>query len=447
MYAYSIKANVEVESNKIFESIKDNEDNFAQLLRADTAVQSRFLEEFEQQPLVDAAQARLLVINAKNMVVYDSTDELMWKELDIELVRRALLSGKPVYEDYTLEGDVHILYAVTPLKTSDGIQGAILHSENISPLFKKVDLIAKRLYKFGLGFIIISTILVYFGVRQLYRPLNDLSEGVEQMIRGHYEYRIELTDINDEVKKIAASFNSMAERLNEIDMHQSELISNVSHELKTPIASMKIVTQSLVEAKDSVDKDVIFDFLNDINMEANRLSEIIEDLLLVAKLERMDMKLQLELRPIDKPLLESLRILAPLAAEKNITIKQNFLAKPTVEFDYNKMKQVFINILSNAVKYSEGGGSITITLQESSQGIEISIKDTGIGIPEKDLPYVFDRFYRVDKHRARKEGGTGLGLNIVKQIVNLHRGTITVESEVDVGTTFTIRLPKRYTIS
>lgn len=393
-----------------------------------------------------AFPGRVFLLDANQTVYYDSGREYISQKLPIEFVKQSFVQNEGDHQIYYTDDHLHLLYTTLPFTLQSGERGSILMIEDISGLFEKAGDIVQQFLMFGIPFTIGMGLLVLFAVSQILAPLDQLNDAVEAMTRGHYDHRIELGKTDDQLQVISRSFNTLAGRLHEIDKRQSEFVSNVSHELKTPIAAMKIISQSLVDAKENVDREVIFDFLEDISSEADRLSEIVDDLLFIATMQKGDVALKLELRPISVALEESLRILKPLANEKHIDIRVEQMEKVIAEFDYNKIKQVFINLLSNAIKYTEEGGEVKINLFSKRNEIVIRIEDNGVGIPEAELPYIFDRFFRVDKHRSRKEGGTGLGLYIAKQIITLHFGSIEAESQVDKGTIFTITLPKRYKV-
>lgn len=430
--AYSRTVMIEQHTGEYYSSLRDLESMIPGRLE--------IFEDYSEFP------GRVFLLDGKQKVYYDSGGEYSEEVLPIEFVKNSYDLNEGDNQTYYTAQRLHLMYTTLPFQLKNGERVSVLLIEDISIVFQKARDIVEKLLVFGIPFTVGMGLLVMFAGAQILAPLDKLNDAVEAMTRGHYDHRIELGEADDELQVISRSFNTLAGRLHEIDKHQSEFVSNVSHELKTPIAAMKIISQSLVDAKDSIDKEVIFDFLDDISTEADRLSEIVEDLLFMATMQKRDVTLKLELRPISVAMEESIRILQPLANEKHISIVVEQMEKVIAEFDYNKIKQVFINLISNAIKYTEEGGQVKINLFSKRNDIIIRIQDNGIGIPPDELPYIFDRFFRVDKHRSRKEGGTGLGLNISKQIITLHSGTIEVESQVDSGTIFIVTLPKRYRV-
>lgn len=226
-----------------------------------------------------------------------------------------------------------------------------------------------------------------------------------------------------------------------LEQMRSEFVANVSHELKTPIASVKGFAETLL-AGAVKDEETTRSFLQIIYDESERLNRLIGDILELSKIESRRSPLMLSPVELSHFMDHTIKLLEGNAKRKNITVLQSVPQELYLEVDEDRLRQIVMNVLSNAISYTPEGGSISVDIKElSEEQIRISITDTGIGIPEKDIPRIFERFYRVDKARSRGSGGTGLGLSIVKHLVELHRGAITVQSVAGKGTTFTIDLP------
>lgn len=226
-----------------------------------------------------------------------------------------------------------------------------------------------------------------------------------------------------------------------LERMRSEFVANVSHELKTPIAAVKGFAETLLGGVVK-DEETARSFLQIIYDESERLNRLIGDILELSKIESRRAPLMLSPVDINGFMANTIAILEVSALRKNIHIQMTSPQELYMEADEDRLRQILVNLLSNAISYTPEGGKITINIEENEQeNIVISIADTGIGIPEKDLPRIFERFYRVDKARSRGSGGTGLGLSIVKHLIDLHKGTIEVSSTVGIGTTFTIELP------
>lgn len=226
---------------------------------------------------------------------------------------------------------------------------------------------------------------------------------------------------------------------------RSEFITNASHELRTPVTSIKLLLESLLAgAKD--DPEVRDEFLNNLMREINRLHILVNDLLDLARLESSHEKLAITEFDLRKVVRETIQTVQPLAHQKGIVIKENIQSElNTIRADQLRLGQVLVNLVNNAVKFTSNSGEVRIIVRKSNDNIEFSVQDTGIGIPPDDLPYIFDRFYRVDSNRQRgqNKGGSGLGLTISKQVVDMHGGKITAESVPNKGTAFTFTIPQK----
>lgn len=250
------------------------------------------------------------------------------------------------------------------------------------------------------------------------------------------------TNENGEVKGVIVLLHDIT-AIRRLEKMRSEFVANVSHELKTPITSIKGFTETLLDGA-LEDVDVSRSFLTIINEESDRLNRLITDILDLSKIEQKRMPLKVEEINLAKLIKETVRIIREEARAKNIAIYLPAEKNIIIEGDKDRIQQIVLNLVSNAINYTPDNGEVTITLQERDpKNIEMKIVDTGIGIPPEHVSRIFERFYRVDKARSRESGGTGLGLAIVKHLIDSHHGMIHVESEEGRGTTFTVILPRR----
>ena len=222
---------------------------------------------------------------------------------------------------------------------------------------------------------------------------------------------------------------------------RKDFVANVSHELRTPISSIKGYAETLLDGKvDS--EDNVKEFLGIIYQDSNRLANLIDDLLDLSKIESGKMKMEFELLEVLPLVKRCVNVLEKTAKDKKLSIKLEIPANLSKALgDHNRLSQVFLNLLDNAIKYTPEGGAICVGAANKEKFIQVDISDTGIGIPEKDLPRIFERFYRVDKARSRELGGTGLGLSIVKHIIQTHNGQVWVQSTLGQGSTFSFTIP------
>ncbi|WP_214630409.1 two-component system histidine kinase PnpS [Paenibacillus agaridevorans] len=226
-----------------------------------------------------------------------------------------------------------------------------------------------------------------------------------------------------------------------LERMRSEFVANVSHELKTPIAAVKGFAETLLGGAVK-DEETARSFLQIIFDESERLNRLIGDILELSKIESRRVPLMFSPVEMDGFIDKTVKLLEPEAKRRGIALERDVESGLYLEADEDRLRQIMMNLLSNGINYTPEGGHVTIRIYAyGDEQVRIQIRDSGIGIPKKDLPRVFERFYRVDKARSRSSGGTGLGLSIVKHLVELHKGTISVSSTVGVGTTFTIDLP------
>ena len=302
-------------------------------------------------------------------------------------------------------------------------------------------LISVRDRMVGVFLLALAVVLVLAGLisRIVTKPVKELSDGIERMSKGDYEHRVHVQG-KGEMAQLAAAFNQMSEQVHNLDEARNQFVSNASHELKTPLATIKILVESMMY-QDDMDPQLRAEFLSDIDKEIDRLSSVVGDLLTLVHIDSHKLRLRREMMVFSDTVQETVSRLTPLAKKRRQTIETHIEDDCEMFADPGKLAQVCYNIIENAIKYTPDGGTITVSLHKSGRDAVLDISDTGVGIPAEDLPHVFDRFYRVDKARSRETGGTGLGLSIVKQIVRLHAGSVTVASEPGRGTTFTVQLP------
>ncbi|WJE14615.1 ATP-binding protein [Halobacillus sp. ACCC02827] len=232
--------------------------------------------------------------------------------------------------------------------------------------------------------------------------------------------------------------------LKQLEQTRKDFVANVSHELKTPITSIRGFSETLLDGA-MKDEQMLEQFLRIILKESGRLQSLIQDLLDLSKLEREDFHLNIEQVDVGRLFQDLGPIVEQHAGRKGNVLSMDWKDGVLIEGDSSRLKQVFMNLITNAVNYTPEGGRVALSVEEQEESVTVIISDTGVGIPESEISRIFERFYRVDKARSRNSGGTGLGLAIVKHIIEAHRGNIRVESAVDEGTTFYVEIPKKFT--
>ncbi len=232
--------------------------------------------------------------------------------------------------------------------------------------------------------------------------------------------------------------------LRRLESMRRDFSANVSHELKTPITSILGFIETLRDPDASISEEERRRYLDIAAHQAQRMNAIVEDLLHLSRIETIDHAGNTAWESVNiAEIVESaIGMCARSAESKGIRIHREFAVRPLIPADASLLEQAVINIMDNAIKYSGEGTTVCIRLEKTDDDVRIRVQDRGIGIPERDLPHIFERFYRVDKGRSRVAGGTGLGLSIAHHILRLHRGRIEVESTLGEGSTFTLVLPK-----
>ena len=292
---------------------------------------------------------------------------------------------------------------------------------------------------------IFLTIVAVFAADRVVRPLHQIAATIENVSAGYSDDVLHV-DTFTETKSISEAINKMMGRLKLLDDSREEFVSNVSHELKTPMTSMKVLADSLLE-QENLPVEMYQEFMGDIAKEIDRENKIITDLLSLVKMDKKGQTLNIESININELLEQILKRLKPIAEKKNVEIVMESFRPVTAEIDETKLSLAISNLVENAVKYNHDNGWVHVSLNADHKFFYVKVEDSGIGIPKEDQAHVFERFVRVDKSHSREIGGTGLGLAIARNAVIAHRGAIKVFSEEGEGTTFTVRIPLIYTAS
>ena len=291
-------------------------------------------------------------------------------------------------------------------------------------------------------FLLVSFILSIIFWLLIHRAFSGLQKPLDDIAAGHQEEELEIKGFR-EFTRIAGAVNQMMSRANDSERSRQEFVSNVSHELKTPITSMKILADSLLGQEDAP-VELYKEFMTDIVHEIDRENQIITDLLTLVKMDKTETGLNISSVNINELLEVLLKRISPIAAQRNITIRLETMREVVAEVDEVKIALACNNLIVNAVKYNYDDGLVSVSLNDDHKFFYIRVKDTGCGIPEESQEMIFERFYRVDKARSRETGGTGLGLAITRKVLLMHKGSIRVHSREGEGSTFTIRVPLTY---
>ena len=319
--------------------------------------------------------------------------------------------------------------------TYENEQYALFVRPDIKLLFNEMHFLLAWLLVFT---IILSIILVLISTKYLVHPLSKITKATERLSKGNFDIILEI-ERDDEIGQLAKSFTHMAKQLEALDDMKNEFISNISHDIKSPLSNIKGYVQLLEnEALDKTEKEK---YMTIIHQEISRLSNLTKQLLLLASLDRQEQLLKKEKFLVSDQLKEIIRSHQWSLEEKGLMVSYTLSEKTMIYGDPSMLYNVWENLFTNAIKYNEESGSIDVTVVEHDKSIEVRFEDTGIGLDEHIKERVFDRFFREDSSRNRKIEGTGLGMAIVSRIVELHDGDIQIESVYGKGTTISVYLP------
>jgi len=279
--------------------------------------------------------------------------------------------------------------------------------------------------------------LAYLFTPRLLTPLDEILEATQRLGEGgSFGQRIPDSDRADVFGDLATAINQTLDRMERLLRAQQQFLADVSHELRTPLTAVRGNADLMRQAKTYDDESIMV-----IQEESARMGRLVDDLLLLARADTGGLPMRQQRVQLDELFFEVFRKMRVLQKKTRVTLAVKEIDQVAVIGDPDRLDQVMINLVDNAIKYTTAGGTVDMSLSQADEMAQLVIHDSGIGIPPEDLPYIFNRFYRVDKARARAQGGSGLGLSIVEWIVDAHQGRIEVESEVGVGTTFTVYLP------
>ena len=252
---------------------------------------------------------------------------------------------------------------------------------------------------------------------------------------GNYSHKL-IMNGHDELTILADEFNDLSDRLNTSENKRRQFVSDASHELKTPLASIKLLAETILQ--NDMDIDTIREFVGDIGDEAERLNRMSQKLLDLTRGEDVEPD-ETEIIYMSPTVERVCRMLSAQAAQSNIQIITKLDHDTPILIREDDLYRILFNLVENGIKYNIPGGKLTITLDRTEEWGILKVSDTGTGIPEDAIDHIFERFYRVDKARSRASGGSGLGLSIVRNMVQRNQGQIDVESTFGMGTTFTVK--------
>ncbi|MDF2962992.1 MAG: hypothetical protein K0S39_4727 [Paenibacillus sp.] len=320
---------------------------------------------------------------------------------------------------------------------ADGVRYGLFIELNFEEVSRSYSMVFDIFRSVVIAKLLIGSLLIMIASGFLVRPIKRLTAATKKIADGHYDIEVKVKQ-RDELGLLAESFNHMAKQLRQVERMRQDFVSDVSHELQSPLTSIRGFAAALV--KDDLPSAERYRCANVITEETGRLSRLCEDLLKLASLESEHHPYTPVRYRLDEQLRRTIIAAEPMWSSKRLELDLS-LEEATVTADPDQMTQVWTNLIANSVKFTPTGGRIAVTMQRQSKGIAVTVADTGIGIPERDVGRIFERFYKVDQARDRSAGGSGLGLAVVRKIVDIHNGNIRVCSEPGEGTAVTVMLP------
>ncbi len=385
-------------------------------------------------PLNMARSFYIQVWNREGRLISSSLDK---KEFNDALSVKGLMVAEPEYIEAYYH-DIHMRVLSLPLSVGGRSAGIMQVATSLTVIDSVQEDLLYVLVMASLFAIIIAGVGSWLTIERSLAPLDTVVETTKQINKADdLSRRIPYKNLpNDEVGQLVLTFNKTLERLEKIFTSQQRFLADVSHELRTPLTVIK-GNVGLMRRMDMIDEET----LASIDEEANRMTRLVGDLLLLAQADTGKLSLQKEALELDSLLFEVLQEMHVLADGK-VNIQLTEFDQIQILGDRDRIKQVLLNLVSNAIQYTPEGGEIFLSLSKLDKNARLIIRDTGPGIPAEDLPHIFERFYRAEKSRTRsKSSGFGLGLSIAHWIITKHDGEISVNIEEGKGTTFEILLP------
>jgi signal transduction histidine kinase len=388
--------------------------------------------------LGDMTEQEIVIVNENGLVVASSGSPLFQKGASIETeMMDSLLRGQEL-QGLKIEGNSKTRYYLVgkAIYDREELIGGLFVMTSVEGIYKSLEKIRSLILLASVGSILLAMGFTFIVSRKLTNPLLEIEKATRKIAKGNFSTRLEVGS-QDEIGNLVIAINDMAKELHRIQTTRSEFFANISHELRTPITYLEGYARVIREGRYPTE-DEKNEYLLLIEQEAKRMMKLVEDLFELSKMEEGKIELQLEEVTLNKALEQAVSKVKISAQDKGLDVILRVEEKQlNIIADKVRLEQVLLNLLENAIRYTDDG-VIQLTCWEDGSEVRIAIQDTGIGIPEEEIPYLFERFYRVEKSRSRKYGGTGLGLSIVKQLVELQYGSIKVESKVGEGTEFQV---------
>ncbi|MBR3978073.1 MAG: HAMP domain-containing histidine kinase [Oscillospiraceae bacterium] len=383
---------------------------------------------------------RLIITDSSGKAIYDSQPnytDATYYTIFPEII--AALNANDVFY-WKVENGAMLSRAATPVYAYDTLIGCVYMTEHDSVQGTLISTLQYSMLGITAALEVLVILFSIFFSNTYSRRMRKIMSSIRTVRTGDYSHKLKISG-NDELNSLSNEFNDLIDRLQTSENKRSQFVSDASHELKTPLASIKLLSDSILQ--NNMDITTIKEFVGDIGKEADRLNRMSQKLLSLSKTE-IQTECSREISYIAPIIERVIRMLSENARNNNISIIKNLDSDCPIQIPEDDLSQIIFNLLENGIKYNRKNGKLEIILRQVDGNAILTIIDTGIGIPEEALSHIFERFYRVDKARSRSTGGSGLGLSIVRNMVEKNKGKISVSSTVGVGTTFTLSFPIFY---
>lgn len=387
---------------------------------------------------------RVMIVDNYFKVYHDTYNLDDHKIIIAEEVMRSFQGEDVVHYD----SENHYIEMTVPISNPDDRSGTIIGVMLVSVSTDNIEINQGYLRQVATIIMIVEiAVILFFGillVLYFMKPFGRISEGIAAIKDGYGEDQLEVGTYTETIQ-ICERFNEMLGRMKVMDDSRQEFVSNVSHELKTPLTSMKVLADSINSMPDAP-KELYQEFMEDVTNEIERETKIVNDLLSLVKMDKSAADLNVSTVNMNELIEQILKRLQPIADKQQVELVLESFRPVSAEVDEVKLTLAITNLVENAIKYNknDGEGWVHVSLNADHQYFYLKVEDSGIGIPEDSLDHIYERFYRVDKSHSREIGGTGLGLAITRNSILMHRGAIKVHSVIDEGTTFDVRIPLNY---
>ncbi|MGN0371783.1 MAG: sensor histidine kinase [Enterocloster sp.] len=396
----------------------------------------------QMQAISDLYNGRIVVVNSSFKIIADTFSLATGKYYISEEVIKCFKGEN----SSRYNRDMQYFAQTIPIYDSvndKAITGVLVVTASTEHIISLTDLIMDKSQLFLVCMTLVLVILSFVTAHLLMRPFKKLQRAFERVAQGDLDADI-IVNTYSETRQLSQAVQKSLSKLKAVDQSRQEFVSNVSHELKTPITSIRVLADSLMGMED-VPAELYREFMSDISDEIDRENQIIEDLLTLVKADKSaESQMNIEQVNINGELELVLKRLRPIAKRGNVEVTLESFREVIADVDRVKFSLAVSNLVENAVKYNVDSGWVRVTLDADHKYFYLKVADSGIGIPEDAVDHIFERFFRVDKARSREVGGTGLGLSITKNVIQMHHGAIEVESTPGEGTTFKLRIPLNY---